>query len=86
MVFGANFVSHCATQKGAHYADVRLQSPRRNVLSNHFITMSLAMRLHVNIITIWKRENVIMPCIFEPLLELGYKASAARLFESTACC
>lgn len=44
------------------------------------------MRLHVNIITIWKRENVIMPCIFEPLLELGYKASAARLFESTACC
>lgn len=52
MVFGANFVSHCAIQKGAHYADVRLQSPRRNVLSNHFITMSLAMRLHVNIITI----------------------------------
>lgn len=44
------------------------------------------MHLHVNIITIRKRENVIVPCIFEPLLELGYKASAAGLFESAACC
>lgn len=43
------------------------------------------MRLCVNIITVWKRENIIMPCIFEPLLELGYKALTARLFESTAC-
>lgn len=38
--------------KEAQYADMRLESPRRNVLNNHFITMSLAMRLHVNIITI----------------------------------
>lgn len=72
--------------KGARYADMRLQSPRRNVLNNHFVTMSLAMRLRVNIITVWKRKNVIMPCIFEPLLELGYKALTARLFESTAYC
>lgn len=26
-----------------------------------------------------RRENVIMPSIFEPSVELGYKASAARL-------
>lgn len=45
-------MSHGKMLKEAHYADVRLQSLRRNVLNNHFVTMSLAMRLHVNVITI----------------------------------